>query len=137
MQHVCSPGGTRAIVCFRRRKRARAVDGVGSTGYSFPYIFSPNLLKSSRFPAAECVRRVKSLAEQESNRNSKYKHDRPFPYLLPSHAHRGRVVRAAALALCSLTLKNQANKTRCGSLDAVAILLDLAAAWGIAEEGGR
>jgi len=46
-------------------------------------------------------------------------------------------VRTAALALCSLTLKNQANKTRCGSLDAVAILLDLAAAWGIAEEGGE
>ena len=48
-----------------------------------------------------------------------------------------RVVRAASLALCSLTLKNQANKTRCGSLDAVAILMDLAAAWGIAEEGEK
>lgn len=46
-----------------------------------------------------------------------------------------RVVRAAALALCSLTLKCQANKTRCASLDAVPILLELGAAWGVTENG--
>eukprot|EP00903_Cladosiphon_okamuranus_P006097 g6007.t1 len=52
------------------------------------------------------------------------------------HCQSPRVVRAAAQALCSLTLKNQANKTRCASLDAVATLLDVAAVWGVAEDGG-
>lgn len=51
--------------------------------------------------------------------------------------HDPRVVRSAARALCSLTLKNQANKTRCASLDAVSILLELAAAWGVAEDDGE
>lgn len=46
-------------------------------------------------------------------------------------------MRAAAQALCALTLKNQANKTRCASLDAVATLLDLATVWGVAEDGER
>lgn len=46
-----------------------------------------------------------------------------------------RVVRAAALALCSLTLKNQANKTRCASQGAVPILLDIVRTWGIADDG--
>lgn len=55
----------------------------------------------------------------------------------PSPPRPPRVVRAAAQALCSLTLKNQANKTRCASLDAVATLLDLAAVWGVAEDGER
>ncbi|CAN0100954.1 unnamed protein product [Ectocarpus sp. 6 AP-2014] len=50
------------------------------------------------------------------------------------HCQSARVVRSAAQALCSLTLKNQANKTRCASLDAVSILLELAAAWGVAED---
>ncbi|CAM9873374.1 unnamed protein product [Pylaiella littoralis] len=50
------------------------------------------------------------------------------------HCESPRVVRAAAVALCSLTLKNQANKTRCASLDAVPILLDLTAAWGVADD---
>lgn len=44
-----------------------------------------------------------------------------------------RVIRAAALALCSLTLKNQANKALCATLDAVSILLELGTAWGVAE----
>ncbi|CAN0411418.1 unnamed protein product, partial [Ectocarpus fasciculatus] len=52
------------------------------------------------------------------------------------HCQSARVVRSAARALCSLTLKNQANKTRCASLDAVSILLELAAAWGVAEDDG-
>ncbi|CAM9399461.1 unnamed protein product [Ectocarpus sp. 12 AP-2014] len=50
------------------------------------------------------------------------------------HCQSARVVRSAARALCSLTLKNQANKTRCASLDAVSILLEIAAAWGVAED---
>lgn len=45
-----------------------------------------------------------------------------------------RVVRAAALALCSLSLKCHANKTRCASLDAVPVLLELGVAWGVSEE---
>ncbi|CAN0320770.1 unnamed protein product, partial [Ectocarpus sp. 12 AP-2014] len=52
------------------------------------------------------------------------------------HCQSARVVRSAARALCSLTLKNQANKTRCASLDAVSILLKLVAAWGVAEDDG-
>lgn len=48
-----------------------------------------------------------------------------------------RVVRAAAQALCSLTLKNQANKTRCASLDAVATLLGLVEMWGVEDDGKR
>lgn len=48
---------------------------------------------------------------------------------------RTRIVRVAALALCSLSLKCHANKTRCAALDAVPILLELGSAWGVAEEG--
>lgn len=44
-------------------------------------------------------------------------------------------MRAAALTLCSLTLKSHANKTRCATLEAVPILLELGSAWGVGEEG--
>lgn len=46
-----------------------------------------------------------------------------------------RVVKSAALALCSLSLKSHANKTRCATLDAVPILLELGSTWGLAEGG--
>eukprot|EP00904_Undaria_pinnatifida_P004808 jgi/Undpi1/1457/HiC_scaffold_11.g04848.m1 len=53
------------------------------------------------------------------------------------HCRSARVVRAAALTLCSLTVKNEANKTRCASFDAVPIMLELGAAWGMAGGGER